>query len=79
MAEKEQELYPKSRQRPEPDHSDRSWGVSYHLVYDDGLGAWTQYYHTKLGARISAFLHYHIRSWGGRATLFDNRKEQYYG
>lgn len=75
----EQQLYPKPERRP-PDHSDRPWAAKYRLIYDGGgVCEWTQYYHTKLGACISAWLHYHIRSWGGSVTLIDNRKEQYYG
>lgn len=69
----EEQLYP-AVPLPRPVHPERPWGVHYLLAYDDGPDAWTQYYRTKIGARISAFLHYHIRSWGGRAVLFDNRK-----
>ena len=70
MAER---LYPKEP-APRPDRSYRSWGVHYSLIYDDGYDSWTQYYRTKFGAQFSAFMHYHIRSWGGSVTLFDNRK-----
>ncbi len=61
--------------RREPDRSYRPWGAKYSLIYDGGgMSTWTQYYHTKWGAIFSAFMHYHIRSWGGSAEVFDNRR-----
>lgn len=51
----------------------RSWGVKFDLAYDGGgRGTWTQYYRTKLGARISMFWHKEVASWGGSAVLFKN-------
>lgn len=47
------------------------WRVDFtNLAYDGGgLESWTQYYWTKLGARISMFWNLHIASWGGSAKL----------
>lgn len=66
----EEQLYPKYK--PVVDHSDRPWGVKFDLAYDGGGSRWTGYYRTRLGARISAWWHYHIASWGGSAVLFKN-------
>lgn len=56
---------------------DRPWYVVYSLIYDLGdHDEWTQYYRTKIGAQISALIHYHIRSWGGTFMLVDNRKKE---
>jgi len=68
-----EQLYPKP-ESPKSDHSDRPWGIKFDLIYDGGSDKWTQYYRTKIGARISAWWKYHISSWGGSANLFDNRR-----
>jgi hypothetical protein len=52
----------------------RRWGVTYNLTYDGGSGEWVWYYRTKLSARIFAWWHVYIGSWGGTAVRFDNRK-----
>jgi hypothetical protein len=48
-----------------------SWRVDFkNLAYDGGgSGSWTQYYRTKIGARISMFWNLYISSWGGDAEL----------
>lgn len=67
------QLYPKAP-KPEPDHSDRSWAIRYEdVIYDNGVFSWTKYYRTKLGARFFAWWTIHIASWGGGASLIDNR------
>lgn len=52
----------------------RPWGVRFDLAYDGGGDAWTQFYRTKLGARISILWNKHIASWGGTAVLFENKE-----
>lgn len=48
------------------------WGVHFDLAYDGGgNGVWTQYYRTRLGARLSRFWHRSIVSHGGNAVLFE--------
>lgn len=47
------------------------WRIDFNnLAYDGGGAAsWTQYYWTKIGARISMVWHLYIASWGGEAKL----------
>jgi hypothetical protein len=47
------------------------WRVDFkNLAYDGGGSqSWTQYYWTKIGARISMLWNLHISSWGGDAEL----------
>lgn len=47
-----------------------NYRVEYDLAYDGGGSAFEEYYRTKIGARISAFFHLHVRSWGGSADLY---------
>lgn len=74
-----EELYPKEPkpEKPVPSVRLKPWAVKYEeLVYDGGGGAsWTQYYYTRLGARFSAFMHYHIRSYGGGSVILVNRRK----
>lgn len=44
--------------------------VEYSLTYDNGTSEWTGYYRTLWGAKISAWSHVHIRSWGGTAEAY---------
>lgn len=46
------------------------WGVDFVLAYDGGGSDFTQFYRTKVGAKVSIFWKKHISSWGGTATLF---------
>lgn len=70
-----EKLYPK----PEKDrsHLDRPWILSCHLAYDGGGADWAKGYRTYIGARIAAWWHYHVASWGGRIDLIDNRNGNY--
>lgn len=45
------------------------WRVDFDLAYDGGGSSWTQYYRTKIGARISMLWNCHVASWGGSAEL----------
>lgn len=47
------------------------WRVDFDSLAYDGGGSesWTQYYWTKIGARLSMFWHLNLASWGGRAKL----------
>jgi len=47
------------------------WQVKFiGLAYDGGgYASWTQYYRTKIGARISMFWNLYVSSWGGIAKL----------
>lgn len=56
--------------------SKRPWGIRFDLAYDSGGEEWTQYYRTKIGARISAWFQNYVASWGGTAIMFDNRKKE---
>jgi hypothetical protein len=47
-----------------------NYRVEYDLAYDGGGSAFEEYYKTALGARVAAFIHLHIRSWGGSAELY---------
>lgn len=49
----------------------RRWRVEYRLVYDDGQADFDLYYKTRFGAKVCAWYHKYIRSWGGTAILFD--------
>lgn len=51
------------------------WGVHYNLAYDGGGSEWTKYYKTRTRARIAAFWHRNIATWGGTTKLFDTTKE----
>lgn len=48
------------------------WRVDFqNLAYDGGGSeSWTQYYRTKIGARISRWWNLHVSSWGGMAILY---------
>lgn len=68
-----EQLYPKEKRIK--DKSYRPWRVEYYLVYDGGGVEWTGYYRSYAGAKIAAWWNYHVRSWGGRAALYDNKRE----
>lgn len=57
----------------------KRWQVEYiDMVYDGGgCSSWSQFYRTKLGARLSRFLHLYIRSWGGKANLYKLKDDPY--
>lgn len=62
-------LYPKETP-PRKVHPYRKWRVEYReLIYGgDGGGytsSWDGYYRTKIGAKIAAFYHWYLGSWGG--------------
>ncbi len=67
-------VYPKEPREPN-DNLDRKWVVKYrNMIYDGGgTASWDRGYHTFIGARIAAFYHYHIGSWGGAITIERNR------
>lgn len=44
--------------------------VEYDLAYEGGGGRWNGYYRTMWVARIAAWYHVHVGSWGGSADLF---------
>lgn len=67
-------LYPK--ERPQPDHSDRRWRLDCQLAYDGGGSEWSGYYRTLWGARLAAWWHYHIASWGGSIVLVDQEQDR---
>lgn len=51
------------------------WTVRYDLAYDGGGEAFTRNYYTKWLAKLGIFFNRHVLSWGGTATLIDNKKE----
>lgn len=65
-------LYPKEPSKRDP-HLDRPWRLDCNLVYGgDGGGwveEWSKGYRTLWGARIAAWWHYHIASWGGSVSI----------
>lgn len=74
---KDHQMYPRPK-RKRRSKENRAWMVRYNgLVYDSGRASWTQYYHTKTGARISAFFHVRFKSWGvisgGSVHLIKNK------
>lgn len=70
-----EKLYPK--ERPEKGMSRRRWRVDYDLAYDGGGSRWSDYYRTRFGAKVSAWLNVRLRSWGGSAILFDTFRDEY--
>lgn len=70
-----EQLYPRQPKR-RPQHPERPWRVDYRLYYDDGIGEWSSYYRTSIGARISAFWHHSVASWGGFVELVDQRGDR---
>lgn len=68
------QVYP--RERKTRDKSHRRWRMDAELAYDGGGGKWTDYYRTYLGARIAAFYHYHIASYGGSIEITDQQEER---
>lgn len=62
-------LYPKRRYKKDKSH--RRWRLDAELAYDGGGSQWSEYYRTKTTAKIAAFWHYHIASWGGNIQLVD--------
>ena len=66
------QIYPKP-EKPRKNKSGRRYKIHYYLVYDGGGGEWDGYYRTYLGARIAAWYNEYIGSWGGSATLIDQR------
>ncbi|QFP95031.1 hypothetical protein SEA_NAPOLEONB_63 [Arthrobacter phage NapoleonB] len=73
-----QELYSrqgKAALQDEPKPNRRYW-IRYDLIYDWGASSqFSGYYRTYLGARIAAFYHARIGSWGGDVVLIDRYKE----
>lgn len=67
------QLYPKERKVRDVSH--RRWRLDCELVYDGGGGKWRGYYRTLWGAKIAAWFHYHIASYGGHIGLTDTFKE----
>jgi len=65
-----EEIYPK--RKGVKDKSHLPYKVVYRLAYDGGGSDFEQFYHTRLGAKFSAFLHQRFRSWGGTAVLYAN-------
>jgi hypothetical protein len=68
-------VYPRTPRTPNR-HLDRRWRVEFNnLVYDGGGTASRKWgYRTRLGARLAAWWHYHVASWGGGpVTITDTR------
>ena len=67
-------IYPKP-ERTRNMHLDRRWRLDCSLVYGDSGGAgvetWSKGYRTRTGARLAAWWHYHLASWGGSVELVD--------
>ena len=67
-------VYPKKPRERDP-HLDRRWRLDCNLVYGgDGGGwcaEWSKGYRTQTGARIAAWWHYHLASWGGSVQITD--------
>lgn len=62
----------KSRQRREARwerQEQRPWSIDYDLAYDGGGSGFTMHYRTQFGARVAAFCHLHLLSYGGSAKL----------
>lgn len=55
-------------------HLERRWRIDACLAYDGGGGTWAQGYRTHAGARVAAWWHYHVASWGGQVTITDTRE-----
>lgn len=64
-----EQLYPKPKR--DRDRSGLRWRVDYDLAYDFCSGEFSEYYATRLQAKIAAFWNVRIASWGGSATLID--------
>lgn len=68
-------LYPKPRRRKQKDLSHRPYRVDYSLAYDGGGSSFTCYYRSYFTARVCAFYHVRIGSWGGKAVLTKQKAE----
>lgn len=68
------QLYPKERKVRDVSH--RRWRLDCHLAYDGGGSEWSDYYRTLWGAKIAAFMHHHVFSWGGSIELIDTFKPE---
>lgn len=67
------QLYPrKPKQRAVKSY--RPWMVRYDLIYDNGIYAFTEYYRTEIGARVSAWWKHNVSSYGGTANLYRNNR-----
>lgn len=67
-------LYPKpKKERPE---TPRRWRVDYGLIYDNGHVQWSKQYRTRRGAKIAAWWHRYISSYGGTVVLVDQEAAQ---
>ena len=60
----------KVKRRRERRMARANYRMEYDLAYDGGGSAFNEYYKTRWGARIAAFFHLHVLSWGGSAELF---------
>lgn len=67
------DLYPKEKKVKDVSH--RRWRLDCELAYDGGGSKWHDYYRTLWGAKIAAWFHYHIASYGGHIELTDTFKE----
>lgn len=67
------QLYPKEKKPRGVSH--RRWRIDAYLAYDGGGTGWTDYYRTLWGAKIAAWYHYHLASYGGSIELTDTFKE----
>ena len=65
-------LYPKERKKKDVSH--RRWRLDCDLVYEGGSSKWSDYYRTLWGAKIAAWFHYRIASYGGSIELVDTIK-----
>lgn len=63
-----QSLYPKYK--PPKQRKVKPWRVQYELFYGYTMSEFTRYYRWKTTAKLFAFWHYYIRSYGGSAVLF---------
>ena len=66
-------LYPREKKSYNA-HLERRWRLDCHLLYDNGDAPWSRGYRTFVGARVAAFFHHYLFSWGGEIQLIDQWK-----
>jgi hypothetical protein len=64
-------IYPNYKTKRYDPHLDRRWRLDCDLAYDGGRSRWSKGYRTRPGARIAAWFHYHLASYGGTIDLID--------
>lgn len=70
-----QRLYPK-RLRTKASTAHRRWQVRYEdMVYESGVSSsWTAYYRTRWGARVAAWWHQRVASYGGSSVTLTKQQ-----